>query len=809
MTVEKWNNEWLFWKEKEAFALVWNVPEDAKDVTLPHDAMMEEPSCKDSINKGNTGYYNGGIYHYVKRLYAPKEYENQTVMLKFEGCHMNTFVYVNEQLAGKCLYGYSTFMVPLNDYLRYGEDNEIRVIVKNGAMTNSRWYSGGGIYRDVYLLVSGLIYIVPEGVVVTTQEIESEDEYAVLEVTTEVKNRDYAKREFQLKTNILNGERKTVSSDCIPVSLFGGEARTIRQRVTVECPKEWSEEQPYLYVCKSQISHEGKVHDENTDRFGIRKLSLDTRKGLRVNGKTVKLRGACIHHDSGLLGAATYEEVQYRQIKLLKDAGFNAVRMSHHPMAPAMLRACDELGMYVMDEAFDMWSRSKSDYDYGMNFEECWEKDIEAMVRKDQNHPSVILYSLGNEIPEIGTDYGAGLCQRMNEKIKKLDATRYTLASINGVFASGDVINKIMQDIVAQLNKEGIHTGNVNHFMSLMEEYMDKIVVHEEISKRLEKACVSTDIAGYNYMTARYEMDGATYPHRVIVGSETYPPDIARNWEIVERCSYIIGDFTWTGWDYIGEAGVGIPAYRFGEGGFGAQYPCQLAYCGDFDITGFRRPASYFREIVFGKREIPYIAVQDPNHYGEKLIKTPWVISDSISSWTWKGCEGKSVVVEVFAAGEEVELLLGDNSLGRKKAGKEAGYRTLFKTVYMPGRLTAVSYENGIEIGRVELLSAKEERRIILTKEYNGLDQFIYVSIDICDEEGTIATDEIVKLEVEVNGSAKIMGLGSGNPKSAYWYAGTVTETYNGHALAILKREAPGKIEIVVKGKGEIYQLEL
>lgn len=809
MIEQKWNDNWKFWVDKDSFALVWDIPEIARDISLPHDAMIEKPAHVDSLNGGNTGFRDGDIYTYVKMLHAPEEYKEKTVTLKFEGVYMNAFVYVNGQLAAKSPFGYTTFYAPLNDFLKYGEDNEIRVQVRAGAMTNSRWYSGAGIYRDVYLLESGLMHIVPEGVQVKTEN--ADDAYATLRVATELENKTAVPQDLVIETVIKDNEENVVAKECTFATIFAGENRTLKQRIIVENPKLWSAENPKLYTFETKVyenTEAKELLDEAADTFGIRTLAVDAKRGFRVNGKSVNLRGGCIHHDSGLLGAATYEDAQYRQILKMKEAGFNAIRMSHHPMAPAMLRACDEIGMYVMDETFDMWNRLKSNYDYGLYFQEWWEKDVTAMVRKDYNHPSVVLYSVGNEIPEIGTDKGAQTCQELSDKIRSLDDTRYTLASINGVFAAGDKVDQIVADVVADLSAEGKIDGNVNDFMSLMDGHMDEIVVHKTISERLEKACAGVDIAGYNYMTARYEQDGKAYPNRVIVGSETYPPEIARNWELVERLPHVIGDFTWTGWDYIGEAGVGIPAYKWGEGGFGAAFPAQLAYPGDFDITGFRRPASYYREAVFGLRKKPYIAVQNPTHYGEFLIKTPWVISDAAASWNWDGMEGKPAIVEVYAQGDEVELLLNGTSLGKKAAGKEAGFRTLFETTYEPGILTAISYENGHEIGRNELATAGCERTLCVEKEeYGGLknakQELVYVQVEMRDQNGVLVADDNQKITLSVDGEVEVLGFGSGNPKPNYNFNEGVTELFGGRAQIIVKKPE-GKATLTVTAENGI-----
>ena len=794
MLEQKWNKNWKFWEDKDSFVLVWNIPEMARDITLPHDAMIEKHANPDSLNGGNTGFRDGDVYTYVKMLHAPDEYREKTVMLKFEGVYMNAFVYVNGQIAAKSPFGYTTFYAPLNDFLKIGEDNEIRVQVRAGAMTNSRWYSGAGIYRDVYLLESELTHIIPEGVQIKTEN--ADEDYATLKVSVELENKTAAPQNLVVETVIRDSEEKETGKEVTHATLFGSEKRTVKQRILVENPSLWSAESPSLYTYETKVyedTEEKKLLDEAKDTFGIRTLSVDAKRGLRVNGKSVNLRGGCVHHDSGLLGAATYEDAQYRQILKMKEAGFNAIRMSHHPMAPAMLRACDEIGMYVMDETFDMWNRLKSNYDYGLYFQEWWEKDVTAMVRKDYNHPAVILYSVGNEIPEIGTDKGAQTCQQLSDKIHELDDTRFTLASINGVFAAGDQVDQIVADVVADLSAEGKIDGNVNDFMTLMDGYLDEIVVHHAISNRLEKACAGVDIAGYNYMTARYEGDGENYPNRVIVGSETYPPEIARNWDLVEKLPHVIGDFTWTGWDYIGEAGVGIPAYKWGEGGFGAGFPAQLAYPGDFDITGFRRPASYYREAVFGLSMTPYIAVQNPTHYGEHLIKTPWVISDSTASWNWEGMEGKPAIVEVYTQGDEVELLLNGASLGKKTAGKDARFRTLFETTYEPGILTAVSYEKGQEIGRNELKTAGTERTLVVEQEeYAGLkgsdQELIYVQVEMCDQNGVLVTDDNQKIILAVEGEAEVLGFGSGNPKPNYNFNEGVTELFGGRAQIILKK---------------------
>lgn len=800
MIQTKWNKDWKFWADKDAFALVWNIPEEARDIALPHDAMIENKAYAESPNGVNTGYRDGGNYTYVKMLHLEKDELSKRHVLKFDGVYTHALVYVNEQFAGSEANGYSTFYVNISPYLRAG-DNEIRVQVRNTGMTNSRWYSGSGIYRDVYLLCSDSLFIEPDGVQVMTEN--ADEDYAAVIVKTVICNETGRAANLSLITDILpegdtisgsgtpedgSGEqlrKKSMSAAAETTRFFigAGEKKTISQRILIRQPALWSEESPALYRVESILREGEEEKDRSEDTFGIRTLSLDTARGLRVNGRTVKLRGACIHHDSGVIGAATYKDAMMRQIFLLKEAGFNAVRISHHPAAPALLRACDRIGMFVMDEFSDMWSRAKNDLDYALDFEKWWETDVALMVRKDFNHPSVILYSVGNEIPEIGTDAGSELCAKIAGLMKKLDPMRYTTAGINGVFAAGDAMGQILADLSKDMRESGEIEGNVNDFMTVMDTKMDQIVVHDAISQRLEKACASLDVAGYNYMAARYEPDTKKYPNRVMVGSETYPPDIARNWELVETLPSVIGDFTWTGWDYIGEAGVGVPAYAFGEGGFGAQFPCQLAYCGDLDLTGFRRPLSYYREIVFGLTETPFIAVQNPHHFGETLIKTPWVMSDAESSWDWPGCEGKNIIVEVYVPGDEAELYLNGKSLGRKKAEQ---CRALFETVYEPGILQAIAYRNGKEIGAFELRSPGPESVLNLRKEWDGT-ELVYVEAELTDTNGIPVTGSEELLTAEVEGAA-LLGFGSGDPKPSINYNEGRSFTWKGRAQLVIKR---------------------
>ncbi|MDO4623570.1 MAG: glycoside hydrolase family 2 TIM barrel-domain containing protein [Eubacteriales bacterium] len=802
MIEKNWNSEWTFWKRLDSFALTSSAPADAAIVTLPHDAMLLEKPYAESENGTNTGFHDGGVYAYEKKLFVSEEQADDTFYLKLEGVYMNALVYVNGALVSHRPYGYSTTYIPLHQDLIPGTENTIRVEARNSARSNSRWYTGSGIYRDVYLLHAGTAFFVPDTLRIETKSVS--DDTAYLEIRTDIQNRSCRRRHLSVRLNVRDASGEIAASVTRPLPVFSQDVQSLRTRIVLKNAKLWSDETPNLYNLAAELLENDTVIDESRETFGVRTMTMDAENGLRINGRSVKLRGACVHHDNGLLGAATHEQAEYRRIYLLKKAGFNAIRMSHNPMSQAMLRACDALGVYVMDETFDMWTRCKGDNDYALYFDKWWKEDLEAMIRKDFNHPSVIIYSLGNEIPEFGTDRGVEVLRKLNETAKALDATRYTTAAINGVFAVSDEIGIVVGDILSSLPEEerpSAEGGNVNLFMTIMDKYMDEIVTHPLVSKAIDSIGAAIDAPGYNYMTGRYELDQKNNPDRVIIGSETCPPEISRNWDLMKTCTNVVGDFTWTGWDYIGEAGVGVPAYHFGEGGFGAQFPCQLSFVGDLDICGFRRPASYYREIVFGLRKDPYIAVQEPSHYGEHLIKTNWVISDSQSSWTWPGFEEKPIIAEVYSAAPEVELFLNDISLGRQKAGSETGYIARFELTYQPGTLTAVDYDGETELGRHTICTAGEAVLAVQEEEAYSSGNLHYYTIEKKDANGVTDTSADFRVSVEVE-NGTLVGLGTGNPKPTGVYTDSFTDSWNGRAQAIVLSDSTPILHVAEIKKG-------
>ncbi len=472
-----------------------------------------------------------------------------------------------------------------------------------------------------------------------------------------------------------------------------------------------------------------------------------------------------------------------------------------------MLDACDRVGMLVMDEAFDMWTVPKSDDDFARSFSEWCEADVAAMVRKDFNHPCVVMYSIGNEIPDVGTTAGVIWSRRLAEVIRALDSTRLVTNGINALLALGDeAMAAVFSDMRGVDSEAGVNTQ--------MSEAFDRMALamrHEIVDAKTAAAFATLDVAGYNYLESRYDMDHELHPNRVIVGSETYPASIDTNWTYIESHPHVIGDFTWTGWDYLGEAGIGRVVWSADDAdvtsGFHGSYPALTAWCGDIDITGHRRPVSYYREIVFGLRAAPYIAVERPGHVGEKpAFALPWSWSDTVSSWTWTAHEGKPVRVEVYADADEVELLVNGGSIGRARTGAKNRFRAEFETTYEPGEIVAVAYRAGAECGRMALRSATGDVLLDVDVDRSELAadgrDLAYVTITLVDADGTPYNNADRKVAIELDGPGVLQGFGSANPSTEERFADTVRTTFDGRALAVVRATGSGVITATVTADG-------
>lgn len=809
-------DNWKFCKGVVSSLKIMEMSGKAPEVvTLPHDAMIYEKRTKETKNGSQTGFYPGGIYTYFKDIDVPEEWENRAAILEFEGIYETAMVYVNGALAATNLYGYSGFFVDLKPYLNYGQMNQIKVIADNSAEENSRWYSGSGIYRDVNLYLGGSTYIPPEGVKITT--ISADEKMARLELAVQIENisedsrADEAQVDIYYEGAVICSCKKEITDEECGLKQF-------TWNVEIEHPHLWDTEYPNLYQIEVTLLKNGEILDKQKEHFGIRTIYVDGKHGFCLNGKSLNLRGTCLHHDNGIIGAATIYDAERRKIRIIKEAGFNSIRSSHHPISKAMLDICDEMGIIVMDELFDMWTVHKNSHDFALHFLDEGEKVTTRMVNKDYNHPCVAIYSIGNEISELGTTRGVEISRMLCKKLHELDDTRFTTCGVNGLNAAGARLFEIMRDVAPLIKRkdegnsgdnqgQSMGSNALNGIMEFMSgEAGDAFAAHPKLSEAIAGVSDATDIVGLNYMTGRHVLEAQLHPNKAVVGTETFPADIFRLWTLVEDYSHIIGDFTWTGYDYLGEAGCGI-FYYDGTKNFGSVYPDRLAYIGDITITGVRRPISYYREVVYGLRHEPYIAVERVDRNGQTPSKTPWMFKDNISSWTWTGYEGTSASVDVYSDAEEVELFLNDESLGRKKAGKENQYMAEFTVPYQAGTLMAIDYVNGMERGRYSLETAKKSTTLdvkmdkkVLTA--NGQD-LCYLNITLCDESGKTNQQEIKQITVSVDGAGKLQGLGSSNPSNEEDYFDRCCNTFDGDAMACVRAgHESGIITVTISANG-------
>jgi len=773
-------------------------------VTLPHDAMIG--SVRSPSGTAANGYFPGGNWEYRRVLEFAVVDAGEQIVLEFEGVYRDAVVSVNGAVAARRPYGYSNFFVPIDHLLREGAENEVHVEVRAG--NDSRWYSGAGIYRSVWLLRSGPVHFAPDGLQVRTREID--DGGAVVAVQACVDNESGATSNAVLRVEILDADGGVVARADAPVTTFPGDGLTTRTRLHVPAPRRWRPDDPYLYRGRASLLDGDAVVDEDSTTFGIRSLALDPERGLRINDEPVLLRGACVHHDNGVIGAATIARAEERRVELLKAAGFNAIRSAHNPMSKAMLDACDRLGMLVMDETFDMWLQTKSEDDYALRFADWWAADVEAMVRKDVNHPSVVLYSIGNEVPDGSTPTGIRVGRALAERVRELDDTRFVTQAVSGLLVGGtELFDEIREHATATSTDEEteVNTAAIN-LADIMVSAMQSPVV----AAKTRETFSFLDVAGYNYMSSRFELDRELFPQRVIVATESQPPSVDVDWALVLGNPHVIGDFTWTGWDYLGEAGIGRVEYGderppFGMSAFHGDYPWLAAWCGDVDITGHRRPQSYYREIVFGLRADPYLAVRRPEHHGREITHaSPWAWTDVVSSWSWAGHEGAPVTVEVYADADEVELLLDGHSLGRRPAGKEHRFRAQFEVTYQPGVLEAVAWRHTQEIGSTRLRSAAGPVRLDAAVDRAEIradpNDLAYVTLTLVDDAGALYNTAERCVAVTVDGPGALQGLGSADPSTDESFTGSRSTTFDGRALAVIRPTDAGTITVTATADG-------
>ena len=730
-------------------------------VDLPHDWSIGKPRRKEFSSAASGGFFPGAELRYEKELALP---DSGLAILEFEGVYCNAEVRLNGTLLQQNHYGYSSFLVDLTNVALRGKENRLMVNVYANARPDARWYTGAGIYRPVSLHTSkGDCAIHPWGLTVETLSLEKGANLCVK--ADLLGNRAGAKMRFTLCDAA--GQAVYQGSEC-PAK----EGETAHAFTLPACTP-WSAESPYLYTLRCELFRGETLIDEASVPFGIRSISLSHEKGLVINGKSVKLRGGCVHHDNGLLGAASYARAEERKVALMKACGYNAIRCAHNPPAPSFLQACDRLGMYVMDEAFDVWQDGKNPYDYHQFFKTDWQQDIAAMVKRDRRHPCVILWSTGNEIPERdGRLNGYEVARQLYDYVKALDTTRPVTNCLNQVSKLTELTNLELNLVKEDPNYDlwAARTGAFTEFL---------------------------DVVGYNYLLKRYESDGEKFPNRVICGTESFPLETYDVWQAVEALPYVIGDFLWTSIDYLGEAGIGH-VWRDGETGFLGEWPWHLANCGDIDICGGKRPQSFYRDAVWGIDKAPCIAVMPPDKYGRSAEISHWGWEDVELFWDFPGSEGKLAGISVYSSADEIELVLNGTSLGRAATAK---CRADFAVPYKPGCLTAVAYKNGEEICHHTLNTADRACALTLqsdTEHFPCEGDLAYITIEAADAHGHTASTQSASVYVGVTGG-KLLALSSPDPVSEEGYTGPERRLYKGRLTAVVQSLGQGDICITAE----------
>lgn len=775
--------------------------EPAFSVTLPHDAMRAEPRGADSLGEGNISWHIAGDYEYTKTFTVPEDYANKAVVLEFEGVYHKAEVYINGEKAAFRPYGYTNFYVEANRYLRYGQENEIRVIAHNAEQPNSRWYSGTGIYRPVWLYVLDEKHIELNGVKIRTLSYDP----AIIEVRVAT-----SAPEGRVDVEICDGG-ETVARASGEASVSGA-----RFEITVPEGKLWGIDSPNLYTCRA--SYVGSVAEET---FGIRKLDWGPDSGLTLNGKRVILRGACFHHDNGVLGACAYPEAEERKVRIMKENGYNALRSSHYPCSKAILDACDRLGMLMMDEYVDVWYIHKTRYDYVDYLMDWWRQDFRDMVDKDYNHPCVIMYSTGNEVAETAQEKGIALTQAMTDYLHELDGTRPVTCGINiffnflssagfGVYSdekANSSADKARTKQAGKPKKKPVGSEFYNTLAVLVgDSFMKFGATLPPCDWKTRGAYAATDIAGYNYGLWRYKKDLKKYPDRLILGSETFCKDAYKFYELARDNPRIIGDFVWTGWDYIGE--VCASTAEFADYRPEAEETCMTGCNGRIDLNGKPRADAAFTKVAFDLEKGPFMAVW-PVYEREKPSITGWQLTRGLESWSYRGCAGQPARVEVYARAAAVELLVNGRSVGRKKLKNKC--RAVFNTVYEDGELTAVAYDAaGEEIGRQIMKTAGEETVLRITPESSSVKPkgLVFIPMQYTDSDGVWKPMEKHTLKVSVK-NGRLVGLGHAGPYVEGNYTDDTTKTYFGEAMAVAQADGGGPVQVTVTDEAGEHCVEI
>lgn len=730
-----------------------------RTVQLPHDWSIELPTSPDALSKRGGGYFRTGTGWYRKTFDAPLDWRGQDVSVYFDGVYRNAEVWLNGIRVGGHVYGYTPFRISLTESLRIGKPNELLIRVANNAQPDSRWYTGSGIYRPVFLELRSPTHFEPDSLFVTTRALTEES--ATLDIRATVVSPERLDGDGYAKFTLAAPGGREVTNKVVALSPpEESDTTPVAVQVAIPDPQCWAPETPMLYTLIAELGDSNGIVEVATVRVGVRTLRWSAQRGFELNGESLELFGGSVHHDNGALGAAAYRDAERRKVQILKSAGFNAVRTAHNPPSESFLDAADTLGLLVIDEAFDAWNVAKIDHDYAKSFEDHWEADLRAMVVRDRNHPSVIMWSIGNEVYERGTDSGIDIAHAMAAVIRQLDRSRPVTIGLNGLGASSDW-NRL----------DGIFDG--------------------------------LDIAGYNYELGRSPSDHERRPNRIIYASESFQNEVLANWQLSRDHTYVIGDFVWSAIDYLGESGIGrvFPSSEEVQPHWiGDHYPHHGALSGDIDITGTRKPISHYREIIWDRGEKLYAAVLVPSPDGQPWNLTQWSTPPALSSWTWPGMRGRDLTLEVYSRHPRVSVYVDGVQVGEAATSEAEAFRASFDLPYRPGRLEVRA---GDEVFVLQSAGRPTRLRFVNTDGLAiGDDRSVYfVQVEIVDAQGTWHPHADRPISFSVDGG-RILAIGSGDMTSTETYRANPRKSFQGRSLLVFEAD-PDAARVTLNAKAD------
>ena len=746
---------------------------------LPHDWSIEGEFNKDNPAGVGGGALPGGIGWYRKSFEIKESDNDKLIFIDFDGVYRNSQVWINGHYLGMRPYGYSSFRYELTPYLNYGnKKNILAVKVDNSEQPNSRWYSGSGIYRKVWLVTTNKIYVDHWGTFITTPEVNSGS--AKISVNTKVRNASGQNQKATVKTSILNKEGEQVAETENTVEVIKDSLMEVSQEFTVKNPELWSIGDPYLYKAVTTIECDNLLCDDYTTPFGIRTFNFDIAKGFFLNGKPMKIYGVCDHHDLGCLGAAINKRALERQLEILKDMGCNGIRTSHNPPAPELLDLCDKMGILVMDEAFDMWKMRKTKYDYASDWDKWHVRDLEDMVLRDRNHPSIIMWSIGNEIREQGDESGITIARELASIVRNLDTTRAVTSNCNDTKTSNYIIRSGALDIVG-------FSYHRNDYKTFPVDFPGQKLIGSETTSALETRghydMPSDSIRVWPVRWDRPFSSGnpdntcSAYDNCRVPWGATHEEALKQ----VNKYDYVAGMFIWTGFDYLGEP----TPY---------EWPSRSSYFGIIDLAGFPKDAYYLYQSEWTDQEVLHIFPPwNPECWTTvKDGKPNWKNGDSVDVWAYTNCD-------------QVELFLNDKSLGIKKKSDDE-FHIMWRVKYNPGTLKAVGKKDGKEILLNEK-TAEAPAKILLEPDRKVISadgkDLSFVTVSVLDKNGTIVPYADNLINFNITGEGKIIGVDNGSETSHEPFKANYRKAFNGMCLVVIQAgNKEGEIKLDAASEG-------